>query len=99
MSDCLIPGCNGRWHQDGSCVVELPDVEFDGPGVVLSTELVSDDGEAPRVVAMAFNMHSLETRREMADQRSATEFAAQLRRLADAVDTAAGLLPRTEAAR
>lgn len=89
---CLLPGCDGAWHHDGTCTVRLPEVEFDGADVVLSTELVAEN-QALEIVAFAFNMTSFETRRAMRDQASASEFTAQLRRLADAIDGAATLLP------
>lgn len=89
---CQLPGCDGAWHQDGTCTVRLPEVEFDGTDVVLSTELVAEN-QAMEIVAFAFNMTSFETRRAMRDRASAVEFTAQLRRLADAIDGAAALLP------
>lgn len=94
---CRIPACDGRWHDDGSCVVSLPDVDLDGPDASLVTELSSDDGQAPHIVAFTFTPHSLEGRRDMRDQADAAEFTAQLRRLADAIDTAAVCLPKAVA--
>ncbi|MFI9174873.1 hypothetical protein [Streptomyces lincolnensis] len=90
---CRLPGCDGTWHHDGTCTVRLPEVEFDGVDVTLSTELVADNGQPPEIVAFAFNMTSFETRRAMRARASASEFTAQLRRLADAIDGAAALLP------
>jgi hypothetical protein len=89
---CLLPDCSGEWHQDGTCTVRLPEVEFEGVDVVLSTELVAEN-QALEIVAFAFNMTSFETRRAMRDRASASEFTAQLRRLADAIDGAAVFLP------
>lgn len=91
---CLLPGCTQEDHSYDTCVAELPDVEFDSASdVTLASELVSEDGGAPRIVTFVFNMTSRDARREMADQASAARFTAQLRRLADAIDGAASILP------
>lgn len=91
---CLLPGCTQEDHSYDTCVAELPEVTFDSEGdVTLASELVSEDGGAPSIVAFVFNMTSRDARRQMRDRAAAAEFTAQLRRLADAVDTAATFLP------
>lgn len=90
---CQLPGCDGSWHYDSSCVVHLTEVAFDGKDTALSAELSVTPGGTPSIVAFDYNMESLSTRREMRDRASAAEFTAQLRRLADAIDGAAAFLP------
>jgi len=91
-SVCRIPGCDGTWHYDSTCTAQLGEVQFQGEDVSLPAELVADES-GPHIVAFAYNMTSLNIRREMRDQATAAEFTAQLRRLADAIDGAAALLP------
>lgn len=91
-ADCVIPGCDGAWHFDGTCVAPLGEVAFDGPDAGLPVELVAEDGTRS-IVAFAFDMDSLNLRREMRDRAAARDFAAQLRRLAVAIDAAAAHLP------
>lgn len=93
VEGCQLAACDGTWHYDGVCVVQLGQVDFDGPDVALSAELSATEGGAPTIVAFEFNMSSLNTRREMRDRASASEFTAQLRRLANAIDGAATILP------
>lgn len=90
--DCRIPGCNGTWHYDGTCVATLGEVAFDGEDSGLPAELVSDD-TGPHLVAFAYDLASMNLRREMRDQTAAQTFAQQLRDLADAIDGAAQHLP------
>lgn len=90
---CPLPGCDGVWHDDDTCVARLPEVEFEGQDVCLTSELVAYGYGAPHIVAFVSNMASLDTRRELWDRASASEFTAQLRRLADAIDGAASILP------
>ncbi|MEU3105590.1 hypothetical protein [Streptomyces griseoflavus] len=97
VAECGTPGCTGTWHDDDACVTELPEVEFDGTDVCLASELVAYGGGAPSIVTFAFNATSHKTRREMSDRVSAAAFTAQLRLLADAIDSAAAVLPSGEA--
>lgn len=91
---CLLPGCTQEDHGYDTCVAPLPDVEFDdGTDVVMASEFSSEHDAAPSIVTFVFNMSSRDARREMRDRASASEFTAQLRRLADAIDGAATLLP------
>ncbi|MFE7229849.1 hypothetical protein ACFVAF_04075 [Streptomyces sp. NPDC057596] len=90
---CRIPGCDGTWHYDGQCVAQLGEVQFEGADVALPAELVIGADDEAHIVASAYNMSSLNIRREMRDRTSAREFTAQLRRLADAIDDAAAHLP------
>ncbi|MEU9068305.1 hypothetical protein AB0D60_15615 [Streptomyces sp. NPDC048306] len=95
---CTLPGCAQEDHSYDTCVAPLPDVDFDDDGdVTLTSELLSEHGGAPYIGTFVFNMTSLDTRREMRDQASAAAFTAQLRRLADAIDSAAAVLPPGEA--
>ena len=91
-ADCAIPGCDGTWHWDGTCVAPLGEIAFDGVDSALPVELVDEDGTRS-IVAFAFDMDALNLRREMRDQGAARDFAAQLRRIADAVDAASVHLP------
>jgi hypothetical protein len=93
VDDCRIPTCDGTWHYDGTCTAQLGEVQFEGADVALPAELVADESGAPHIVAFAYNMTSLNFRREMRDRSSASEFTAQLRNLADAIDGAAAFLP------
>lgn len=90
---CRIPGCDGTWHYDNTCVAPLGEVTFDDPGVALPAELVAPETGPLHVVAFAYNMTSLSIRREMRDRASAAGFATQLHGLADAIDSAANSLP------
>lgn len=90
---CVIPGCDGAWHFDGTCVAPLGEVAFDGPDAGLPVELVGEDDGTRHIVAFAFDMDSLNLRRDMRDRAAARDFAAQLRRLADAIDAASAHLP------
>lgn len=90
--DCRIPGCDGTWHYDGTCVVPLGEVAFDGEDSGLPAELVSDDS-GPHLVVFAYDLASMNLRREMRDQAAAQSCAQQLRELADAIDGAAQHLP------
>lgn len=92
---CRLPSCDGTWHYDEQCVAQLGEVQFDGVDVAVPAELVAGPDDGAHIVAFAYNMSSLNFRREMRDQASAAEFTAQLRRLADAIDTAAAFLPAT----
>ncbi|MFJ7242375.1 hypothetical protein ACIQWB_35350 [Streptomyces olivaceus] len=89
---CRVPGCVGTWHYDDMCTAPLGEVQFEGEDVSLPAELVADE-TGRHIVAFAYNLSSLNIRREMRDRVSAAEFTAQLRQLADAVDGAAAFLP------
>ncbi|MFE7648653.1 hypothetical protein [Streptomyces phaeoluteigriseus] len=89
---CRIPSCDGTWHYDATCTAQLGEVQFQGEDVSLPAELVADES-GPYIVAFAYNMTSLNIRREMRDRPAAYAFAAQLRRLADAIDDASAHLP------
>jgi hypothetical protein len=88
---CQIPGCNGTWHYDGTCVAELGELSFDDDSAV-PVELVAEDGKR-QIVAYAFDMSSLNLRREMTDRATARAFADKMRALADAIDAASAHLP------
>lgn len=90
---CRIPDCDGFWHYDGVCVATLGEVQFDGPDVAVPAELVAGSDDGPHIVAFAYNMSSLNFRREMSDRTSARAFAQQMRRLADSIDDASAHLP------
>ncbi|MEV4043121.1 hypothetical protein [Streptomyces sp. NPDC049744] len=92
LAVCQLPGCDGTWHYDATCTAPLGEVQFQGEDVSLPAELVADE-TGPHIVAFAYNLSSLNIRREMRDRVSAAEFSAQLRRLADAIDGAAAFLP------
>lgn len=89
---CRIPGCDGAWHYDGTCVAALGELAFDDSGV-LPVELVEDEDGTREIVAFAFGLNPFNLRRGMRDHASALAFANQMRTLADAVDAAATHLP------
>ncbi|MEU9183337.1 hypothetical protein AB0D14_01965 [Streptomyces sp. NPDC048484] len=91
---CRIPGCDGTWHyDDGICVASLGEVRFEGEDVALPAELVAPADGPRHIVAFAYNMTSLNFRREMRDRTSARTFVGQLRALGDAIDDASAHLP------
>ncbi|WP_411097192.1 hypothetical protein [Streptomyces sp. 020-2-3H-GM] len=88
---CRIPGCDQHWHYDGLCVAQLGELPFD-EGSSVPIELTSPEGEAPYIVAYAFDPVSMNVRRQMNTQADAVAFAKALRDAADAVDDAAAHL-------
>ncbi|WP_405994075.1 hypothetical protein [Streptomyces sp. NBC_00986] len=90
---CRLPSCDGSWHYDGTCVVQLGEIAFDGPDVALAAEVSVPVDTEPSIVAFEFNMSSLNTRREMRDQAAAREFVQNLRDFADSIDDWAEFLP------
>lgn len=89
---CRIPGCDGTWHYDDTCVAPLGEVAFDGDSA-LPVELVDSPLAGRHIVAFAYDMASLNLRREMRDQAEAADFVRQMRAVADAVESATQHLP------
>ncbi|MEU9557368.1 hypothetical protein [Streptomyces fumanus] len=91
---CLLPGCTEEGHSYDTCTVELPDVDFDGgeDAPALYSELVAEATDR-WIHATVFNgLLPDGPQRTMRNRAEAAAFTAQLRRLADAIDTAAAAL-------
>ncbi|MFJ9394622.1 hypothetical protein ACIRQT_07030 [Streptomyces californicus] len=86
--DCRIPGCNGQWHYDDTCTVELGELTLDD-GAALPIEHVAIVGHQPYIVAYGYAHHSINLRRQMTEPGQVRDFARQLRALAAQLDTAA----------
>lgn len=85
---CRIPGCDGQWHYDNTCSVELGELTFDD-GAALPVEHVAITGHQPYIVAFGYEHHSINLRRRMTEAGQVRAFAQQLRDLADQLDQAA----------
>ncbi|MFJ2701576.1 hypothetical protein ACIO3R_00025 [Streptomyces sp. NPDC087428] len=85
---CLIPGCDGQWHYDGTCSSEIGELAFDDGGA-LPVEYVAITGHQPYIVAFGYEHHTVNLRRQMTHPDQVRDFAQQLRDLAASLDTAA----------
>lgn len=88
---CRIPGCDGHWHYDDTCVAELGELPFD-EGSSLPIELAAPEGKPVHIVAFAFEPTAMNLRAQITTRSDAAAFAKALRDAADAVDEAAAHL-------
>ncbi|WP_435239590.1 hypothetical protein [Streptomyces sp. YPW6] len=85
---CRISGCDGQWHYDDTCSVELGELAFED-GSALAVEHVAITGHQPYIVAYGYEHLTLGLRRQMTEPGQVRDFAEQLRNLAAQLDTAA----------
>ncbi|MEU3000219.1 hypothetical protein ABZ684_22070 [Streptomyces sp. NPDC006995] len=85
---CRVIGCDGQWHYDDTCSVELGELAFED-GSALAVEHVAITGHQPYIVAYGYEHLTLGLRRQMTEPGQVREFTQQLRNLANQLDTAA----------
>lgn len=86
--DCRIPSCDGQWHYDDTCSVDIGELAFED-GSALAVEHVAITGHQPYIVAFGYEHLTLGLRRQMTEPGQVRDFAQQLRALANQLDTAA----------
>ncbi|WP_435285944.1 hypothetical protein [Streptomyces bacillaris] len=85
---CRVIGCDGQWHYDDTCSVELGELAFED-GSALAVEHVAITGHQPYIVAYGYEHLTLGLRLQMTTPGQVRDFAQQLRNLATQLDTAA----------
>lgn len=89
---CLIPGCDGFFHDDDTCVTDVAEIKLDGQGK-LCAELVAQAGAQPHVVTYTFDLvGSDEILSRLTDPADVRTMASEYRAFADSLDLAAALL-------
>ncbi|MET7643015.1 hypothetical protein ABZS83_05100 [Streptomyces sp. NPDC005426] len=87
---CRIPGCDGYFHDEDTCSVDVGELTFDD-GSSLPVEYVAV-GEGPAYVTAYGYITSHQLHRKMTDPAQIRDFAQQLRTLAGQLDQAANHL-------
>jgi hypothetical protein len=87
---CLIPDCDGRWHDDGICDVVLSDLQGDGASLIAEVEA----GPALPATLVVWEGADGRDLIRTTDPGAGHAFADRLRLLAAAIDKGAALLAR-----
>lgn len=87
ITTCLLRGCDGLLHNDGSCFVDLAAEQLGEQRMVSSIALAVDSDRKPDLDVY------IDARATLSDPVAAVSLASKLRKFADALDLGARLLP------